>query len=98
MWNYAKGMLGGYDGNWRAVPNQRQIQLILYKFHDDPCAGHYAAEITYKKIYEAGYAWPTMIRDTREYCQSCERCQKGADLVDFPVEPLRPIIMLEPFE
>lgn len=57
-----------------------------------------------RTIYEAGYAWPTMIRaantmrDTRDYCRSCERCQKSADLADFPVEPRRPIIILEPCE
>ena len=48
------------EGSGGNVPNQRQIQLILQKFHDDVCTGYYAAEIIYQRIYEARYAWLTM--------------------------------------
>lgn len=64
----------GRDGVWRAVPSLNQIQELLFSFHDSVCAGHYAAEVTYRRILEAGYTWPTLYKDCNSYCKSCDRC------------------------
>jgi hypothetical protein len=59
--------------NWVPVPKQSEIVLILRSFHDDPCAGHYAGEITYRRIYDAFY-WPTVRKDTFDYVKTCDTC------------------------
>jgi len=66
-------------------------------FHYQPCAGHYAAKMTFRKVYRA-YFWPTMRIDIWNYVQSCDNCQRTQDLADYPVKPLWPIICLELFE
>jgi transposase InsO family protein len=73
------------------------IDQILLHFHDQPCAGHYAAEMTFRKIYES-YYWPTIRGDVWKYVKSCDSCQRAQDLAEYRVEPLRPIVCLEPFE
>jgi hypothetical protein len=77
--------------------NKQEIDTILEAYHDEPCAGHYASEMTFRRIYRF-FFWPTMRYDIHRYVQSCDRCQKAKDLAEYPVEPLRPIVCLEPFE
>jgi hypothetical protein len=80
------------------VPRDKDdILRVMKHFHDQPCAGHYAAEMTFRKVYRA-YYWPTMRIDIWNYVRSCDNCQRAQDLAEYPVEPLRPIICLEPFE
>jgi transposase InsO family protein len=77
--------------------NKEEIQVLLEGYHDEPCAGHYASEMTFRRIYRC-FFWPTMRLDIYNYVKSCDRCQKARDLAEYPVEPLRPIVCLEPFE
>jgi hypothetical protein len=51
-----------------------------------------------RKIYES-YYWPT-IRGDRvwSYVKSCDNSQGAQDLTEYRVEPLRPMVCLEPFE
>jgi len=77
--------------------NQKGIIQVMKHFHDQPCAGHYAAEMTFWKVYRA-YYWPTIRIDIWNYVRSCDNCQRAQDLAEYPVEPLCPIICLEPFE
>jgi len=80
------------------VPQSKEeIDRILLHFHDQPCAGHYAAEMTFRKIYES-YYWPTIRGDVWSYVKSCDNCQRAQDLAEYRVQPLSPIICLETFE
>ncbi len=38
--------------------------------------GHFAANIVAKKILDVGYWWPTLFKDTHEFCRSCDSCQR----------------------
>jgi len=53
--------------------------------------------MTFRKVYRS-YYWPTIRIDIWSYIRSCDSCQRAQDLREYPVEPLRPIIYLEPFE
>jgi len=44
--------------------DQKGIIQVMKHFHDQPCAGHYAAEMTFRKVYRA-YYWPTIRIDIR---------------------------------
>jgi transposase InsO family protein len=84
-------------GTYVPVPKASEIPNILKAFHDDACAGHYAFEITYRRIY-AVFFWPTLRQDAFEYTRSCDACQKCKDLSEYKTEPLRPIIVMDPFD
>jgi len=38
--------------------------------------GHFTIDITTKKSLDAGYWWPTIFKDTHEFCKSCDSRQK----------------------
>jgi hypothetical protein len=36
--------------------------------------GHFATYIIAKKILDVGYWWPTLFKDTHEFCRSYDSC------------------------
>ena len=94
----------------RDQPNQVIEQLVLPKTyrnkvlklaHSVPIAGHLGAEKTTQRVLRRFY-WPSLYRDVKRYCQTCEECQlcskqKGrkAPMVSLPImgEPFERIVM-----
>lgn len=77
--------------------DSREMLQILRSCHDNPCSRHFAAEMMLRKIMHKFY-WPTMRKDVFEYVKTCDSCQRCRDFQEYPVESLRPIVCLEPFE
>ena len=50
--------------------------LILAEAHSRAAGGHHAGKATTQKILTAGLWWPTIHKDAREYCHSCDICQR----------------------
>jgi len=49
------------------VPRDKEdILRVMKHFHDQPCAGHYTAEITFRKVYRT-YYWLTIRIDIWNY-------------------------------
>jgi hypothetical protein len=69
----------------------------LYEFHDGFYGGHFAGQITTKKILKVNYYWPTLFKDAHDYCKSCDVCQAYAQRSTMS-GPLHPIPPLGPFE
>ena len=69
------------------LPKSYRKQVIDLA-HNVPFAGHLGREKTTQRILRRFY-WPTLFRDVREYCQSCESCQlTGAKNRRVPMIPL----------
>ena len=70
---------------------------VLHLAHTIPLAGHMGRDKTFRRILQRFY-WPTVYKDTADYCRSCAECQKSRDqrVRRAPLVPL-PIIG-EPFE
>ena len=74
------------------MPNISRIDLLT-EAHDQ---SHRSVEYTFSTLKEAGYWWPKMRMDVREYCQKCIICRaatagktgKGL-LVGWGIEPRR---------
>ncbi|GJT54142.1 reverse transcriptase domain-containing protein [Tanacetum coccineum] len=49
---------------------------ILKACHSGPTGGHYGANFTAKKIFDAGFFWPTIYKDAYEFVKTCDACQK----------------------
>ncbi|GJX29683.1 reverse transcriptase domain-containing protein [Tanacetum coccineum] len=41
-----------------------------------PTGGHHGANLTAKKIFDAGFFWPTIYRDAHTLIKSCDMCQR----------------------
>lgn len=71
---------------------------ILKSCHDEPCGGHFANKRTAYKFLHLGYYWPTLFRDAKTYVKSCDSCQMMGKLVQRDEMPLKPQVLIEPFE
>ena len=48
--------------------------MILKELHKGNAGGHFSQDITVRKVLDAGYWWPTLYKDTYQYCQTCHEC------------------------
>ena len=79
------------------VPPSGDIHRILHSCHNDVCGGHFAQDITCRKVLQAGFVWPSLQRDAQFWCKTCDVCQctRPRRLVYGPQQP---ITSFGPFE
>ncbi|MCO5613259.1 hypothetical protein L7F22_067535 [Adiantum nelumboides] len=65
----------GKDQACRRIPTVEEIPSILEGLHEEACGGHFAQELTAKKILLSGYVWPSLHIDVQHWCKSCHNCQ-----------------------
>ena len=87
----------GKDQVIRKVPLSLEIQDIIASCHEGVCGGHFALDITSRKILQAGFVWPSLQRDVHHWCKTCKECQKSGDR-RLTYEPQTPILSYGPFE
>nr|GEZ01066.1 reverse transcriptase domain-containing protein [Tanacetum cinerariifolium] len=58
----------------RCVLGQEAID-ILKACHYGPTGGHHGLNYTAKKVFDSGFYWPTIYRDTQDLVKSCDVCQ-----------------------
>nr|GEW79732.1 reverse transcriptase domain-containing protein [Tanacetum cinerariifolium] len=51
---------------WRCVHGKEALD-ILVACHNRPTRGHHGANLTAKKIFDAGFFWPTIYKDAHEF-------------------------------
>nr|GEY77467.1 reverse transcriptase domain-containing protein [Tanacetum cinerariifolium] len=60
---------------WRCVHN-KEVLDILEACHNRPTEGHHGANLTAKKVFNAGFFWPTICKDAHELVKNCDSCQR----------------------
>ncbi|GJZ59649.1 reverse transcriptase domain-containing protein [Tanacetum coccineum] len=56
--------------------NGKEALEILEACHSGPTGGHYGANFTAKKVFDAGFFWPTIYKDAYELIKSYDACQR----------------------
>ncbi|GKC04913.1 reverse transcriptase domain-containing protein [Tanacetum coccineum] len=59
----------------RCVHGQEALE-ILKACHEGPTGGHHSANLTARKVFDAGFFWPTIYRDAHTMIKSCDTCQR----------------------
>nr|GEX95990.1 reverse transcriptase domain-containing protein [Tanacetum cinerariifolium] len=59
----------------RCVHGQEAFE-ILKAFHEGPSEGHHGVNLTAKKVFDAGFFWPSIYRDAHEMIKTCDICQR----------------------
>ncbi|GJR44115.1 reverse transcriptase domain-containing protein [Tanacetum coccineum] len=54
-----------------------EILKILAHCHCGPTGGHHSASVTGRKVYEAGFYWPSIFRDVKDYVMKCDASAKN---------------------
>nr|GEY61191.1 reverse transcriptase domain-containing protein [Tanacetum cinerariifolium] len=49
---------------------------ILEACHNGPTGGHHGANLTAKKVFDAGFFWPTIYKDAHEFVKNDDSCQR----------------------
>ena len=82
----------------RRCIREDEIFDILKACHDRPCGGHFAEKRTAHKVVQTGYYWPTIFKDAKKFEQACDSCQRAGKPGQADEMPLRPQLVIEPFE
>nr|GEW29272.1 hypothetical protein [Tanacetum cinerariifolium] len=60
--------------------------------------GHYGANFTAKKVFDAGFFWPTIYRDAHNLVKSCDSCQRQGKISQRDEMPQNVIQVCEIFD
>ena len=76
---------------------QKCRKVVLELAHNIPLAGHKGKNKTAQRIMQRFY-WPTLYKDTAEYCRTCAECQKTSNRKGRPAPLISLPIIEEPFQ
>nr|GFC90464.1 reverse transcriptase domain-containing protein [Tanacetum cinerariifolium] len=71
---------------------------ILEACHNGPMGGHLGANLTAKKIFDAGFFWPTIYKDAHEFVKNCDWCQRQGKISQRDEMPQNSIQTCEIFD
>nr|GEZ62359.1 reverse transcriptase domain-containing protein [Tanacetum cinerariifolium] len=71
---------------------------ILKACHERPTGGHHGANLTVKKVFDAGFFWPTIYRDAHMMIKSCDMCKKQGKISQQDEMPQNVIQVCEIFD
>jgi len=74
-----------------------ETHIILKEIHEGMIGKHFATHITTKKILDVGYWWPTLFKDTHDFCRSYDNYQKIGGLKTKNLAKLVTTLLKEPF-
>ncbi|GJW60841.1 reverse transcriptase domain-containing protein [Tanacetum coccineum] len=81
----------------RCVDGKEALE-ILEACHSGPTGGHYGANFTAKKVFDAGFYWPTIYKDAYELIKSCDACQRQGKISQRDEMPQNAIQVCEIFD
>ncbi|XP_077222173.1 uncharacterized protein LOC143856016 [Tasmannia lanceolata] len=81
----------------RCVPDHEHHSILSF-CHDQACGGHFGPTKTAAKVLQCGFYWPTLFRDSFEYCKACNACQTLGRVTKRNMMPLNPILVVEIFD
>ncbi|GJX44557.1 reverse transcriptase domain-containing protein [Tanacetum coccineum] len=70
---------------------------ILEACHNGPTGGHHGANLTAKKVFDAGFFWPTIYKDAHELVKNCDSCQRQGKISQRNERPQNSIQVCEIF-
>ncbi|XP_072094196.1 uncharacterized protein [Arachis hypogaea] len=74
-----------------------QTDDVLSEIHEGCCGHHIGGKALARKLVRAGYYWPSMMSDSKEFMKKCRRCQENANLHKAPTAELSLLIATQPF-
>nr|GEW22305.1 hypothetical protein [Tanacetum cinerariifolium] len=93
--------------NFRGDPMPRGLQTwqittrealdILEASHNGPTGGHHGENLTAKKIFDAGFFWPTIYKDAQEFVKNYDSCQRQGKISQWDEMPQNSIQTCEIF-
>ncbi|GJS89208.1 reverse transcriptase domain-containing protein [Tanacetum coccineum] len=74
-----------------------EILEILDHCHSGSTGGHHSASVTRRKVYGAGFYWPSIFKDAKDYVMMCDARQKSGNISSQNEMPQNNIQVCEVF-
>nr|GEV86813.1 reverse transcriptase domain-containing protein [Tanacetum cinerariifolium] len=71
---------------------------ILKACHEGPIGGHHGSNLTAKKVFDAGFFWPTIYRDAHDMIKSCDTYHRQGKISQRDEMPQNAIQVCEIFD
>ncbi|GJU02733.1 reverse transcriptase domain-containing protein [Tanacetum coccineum] len=81
----------------RCVSGHEALE-ILKACHEGPTGGHHSANLTARKVFDAGFFWPTIYRDAHSMIKSYDTCQRQGKISQRDEMPQNAIQVCEIFD
>nr|GFA23003.1 reverse transcriptase domain-containing protein [Tanacetum cinerariifolium] len=78
----------------RRCVHDKEALEILEACHN----GHHGANLTAKKVFDAGFFWPTIYKDAHELVKNCDSCQRQGKISQRDEMPQNSIQICEIFD
>ncbi|KAM1944558.1 hypothetical protein ACFX15_012770 [Malus domestica] len=92
LWKYC------LDQIIRRCVHNSEFNSILAFCHSYACGGHFGTQRIALKVLESGFYWPTLFKDARTICMTCDRCQRIGTIGAKDQMPQTPIFNVEIFD
>nr|GFA30225.1 reverse transcriptase domain-containing protein [Tanacetum cinerariifolium] len=83
------------DQVFRRCVHGKEALDILKACHNGPTGGHHGANLTAKKVFNAGFFWPTIYKDAHELVKNCDSCQRQGKISQRDEMPQNPSIICQ---
>ncbi|XP_020989763.1 uncharacterized protein LOC107471113 [Arachis duranensis] len=74
-----------------------QTDYVLREVHEGCCDHHIGGKALARKLIRAGYYWPSMMKDSKEFVRKCVKCQENANFHKAPATELSLLTSSRPF-
>ena len=91
LWKYCPGQI------IRRCVQDFEFNSILTFCHTYDCGGHFGTQRTTLKVLECGFYWPTIFKDARIFCMTCDCCQRIGNIGSRNQMPQSPIFSVKIF-
>ncbi|GJS84440.1 reverse transcriptase domain-containing protein [Tanacetum coccineum] len=81
----------------RRCVHGQEANDILKACHEGPTGGHHSANLTARKVFDAGFFWPTIYRDAHTMIKFCDTCQRKGKISQRDEMPQNAIQVWEIF-
>ncbi|XP_057791182.1 uncharacterized protein LOC131008312 [Salvia miltiorrhiza] len=75
-----------------------EANFALTKIHAGCCGGHTGFKDLIRKTIRAGFYWPTITNDAREFVRKCEACQRHTGKINVPGKIMGVMYVACPFD
>ncbi|XP_015933177.1 uncharacterized protein LOC107459461 [Arachis duranensis] len=74
-----------------------QTNYILREVHEGCYGHHIGGKALARKLIRAGYYWPSMMADSKEFVRKCAKCQENTNFHRAPASELSLLTSFRPF-
>ena len=87
----------GFSLPYLKCVEQEEARYVLEEVHEGICGDHSGPRSLISKITKAGYFWPTMRKEAKDFIRRCDKCQRYGNVQRILGEKMTIITSLLPF-